>query len=56
MLFPRELLYRLSYYSEVLSEYAKKKSGGLEKSEVWNAWSLIVPLSSNISFVMTVSV
>ena len=31
------------YYSEVLSEYAKK-SRGSEKSEVWNLGSLIVPL------------
>ena len=30
-------------YSGVLSEYAKK-SGSFEKSEVWNARSLIVPL------------
>ena len=33
----------ISYYGEVLSEYANK-SGDLEKSEVWNWRSLIVPL------------
>ena len=43
MLFPREMLYRLSYYSEVLSDYAKQYEGS-EWNEVWNGWSLIVPL------------
>ena len=38
--FERTVVY-ISYYSEVLSEYAEK-SGGAEKSEVWNGWSLIV--------------
>ena len=34
-------------YSEVLSENAKK-SGGSEKSQVWNLGSLIVPLSKHL--------
>ena len=40
------------YYSEYLPELTKK-SGGLEKSEVWNLGSLIVPLMSAITWAQT---
>ena len=46
MLFPVELLHTVTYYSEVLSEYTKKKSWGSELSELWNLGSLKVPLNS----------
>ena len=36
---------KVSNYCRVLTEYAKQKqkTGDLEKREVWNVWSLIVP-------------
>ena len=43
MLFQRKLLYIVSYYSEVLSEY-EKNLGVWKTSEVWKGRSLIVPL------------
>ena len=43
LLLLREKLLNVIYYTEVLSGYANK-SGGSEKSEVWNLGSLIVPL------------
>ena len=39
----KRVIVQVSYYSRVLSEYANK-SGGLEKSEIWNGWLLIIPL------------
>ena len=42
MLFPRVLLYKISYYKEVVSVIIQKRV--TEKREVWNVLSLIAPL------------